>query len=58
MKRLLRIQRLEEIMDIGQLNAQHLVHNMTQVNKTGMVTNIKKPGTYFYRCPFLKTTSL
>ena len=46
LQRLLRLSSLDDILDTCQVEAPNIIHNMTQVNKNGIVTNIDQPGMY------------
>jgi uncharacterized Rmd1/YagE family protein len=42
LRRLLGVRSLDEIVDMPKVKGQHIHHNLTHLNKTGVVTNLRK----------------
>ena len=40
---------IEEVLDPDIVNVKDLIHNMTQINKNGLVTNVDKKGNRLHR---------
>jgi hypothetical protein len=41
---ILQLKDIEEVLDPDIVNVKHIIHNMTQINKNGLVTNVDKKG--------------
>ena len=53
LQKALQLHSLDEILDSDFVNAQQIIHNMTHVNKNGVVCNIEKEGMSDSSCQVL-----
>ena len=44
LEKILELKDIEDVLDPDLINIKHVIHNMTQINKNGLVTNIDKQG--------------